>query len=98
MDVWRGRELSYRYPEKAQLTIVSRRMELERHFESEILLLCRPDINVLDGAWTTDDRFELHSVDERFPQSNILDAGVVKAIHIVPVCSDERITHRLSIN
>jgi hypothetical protein len=38
----------------------------------------------LDQARISDDSLQLHGVDERLAQSDILDARIIKAIDIVP--------------
>jgi hypothetical protein len=51
-----------------------------------------PDVNVLDSAGVADDGSELNAVDERFSESNVLDARVVKAIDVVPDCSSRHVS------
>ena len=39
---------------------------------------------MLDHARVGDDGFEVDGVDERFSEGDVLDAGVVKAVYVVP--------------
>jgi hypothetical protein len=74
------------------LTVISRRLELKGDLERQVLLLDGPDVNVLDSAGVADDGSELNAVDERFSESNVLDARVVKAIDVVPDCSSRHVS------
>lgn len=44
----------------------------------------RWQIAYLDGAWFRDNRFEVNCINERLAERDVLDATVVKPIHIVP--------------
>ena len=68
-----------------QLTVITSRLELERHFESQILLLDGRNVDMSDRARLGDDRAELDAVDEGFAQGDIFDTGVVETVHVVPV-------------
>lgn len=74
------------------LTVISRRLELEGDLERQVLLLDGPDVDVLDSARVADDGSELDAVDERFSESNVLDAGVVETVDVVPDCSPRRVS------
>jgi hypothetical protein len=59
------------------LTVISRRLELKGDLERQVLLLDGPDVDVLD---------------ERFSESNVLDARVVETVDVVPDCSPRRVS------
>jgi hypothetical protein len=48
----------------------------------------------LDQARISDDSLQLHGVDERLAQSDILDAGVIEAINVVPDCNGHSISKK----
>lgn len=55
---------------------------------SALVCECRTQVAkaYFDKAWVRHDRFQVYSIDERFTESNILDAGVVKPVDIIPDC------------
>ena len=70
---------------KLRLTVISRRLQLERNLERQLLLRDGLDIDVPDRARLSRDSSELDTVDQWLLERNVFDARVVESVDIVPV-------------